>query len=683
MLVLATVPFHGRATEGPAGADAELEVLRSEYLNLPSAFQQRIADRAAIDAYQIKSYAVEATGSPTLDGTQMVRRPYDLGIRLVQPVHSEAAAEHRQNYQKMILPSRGFKAPILDEATNGSGIVVPSGPTNSLDLAAAELVNHRLAHDGLLPTLARVLNQLGAVEFTTNGRPGLLRLRALGFPDDLLACFASGRHDDPSQGSLEVVQFVARRLMEGVSIPALEAELASRSFRLPPAWSRFQVHSESGEQALDMLRMQVGGGYANGIVPGDNIDVIHQLVSGFPKATFTLSVPAEMTEAFHAWARQTLPLRKRQQLTLIVEPHRLETWAQDNGKAGFIKDAATGREQTATITPRYASRHEGASAFLPGESFLMDGLRASGHQVVHFPLLFQGGNLLAVTDPVTDKRLLILGEGEIHRNVALGLTRAQVTEAFRRGFGVDECVVLPGASYHLDFDLNVRAVNGELVAFVNDPLVAARAVLGLGIDTFERHGVIDRGTAIALRYDLNGREKRLAHERLSELAFAGQGSDGTFDAATASLFKTSSIDSAVGNLQVFLQALDLLESSTAEATDPPATGERADYLASLRRMLAAHRTQLDALKSLGWKVVPVPSMPNLYRSINYLNGIHHRDGYVMPAFGGFYEPLDQAAEAAFRETLGEGLAILPIQCAELQRKHGAVHCAAVAYSSAP
>ncbi len=100
-------------------------------------------------------------------------------------------------------------------------------------------------------------------------------------------------------------------------------------------------------------------------------------------------------------------------------------------------------------------------------------------------------------------------------------------------------------------------------------------------------------------------------------------------------------------------------------------------------MLAAHRTQLAALKSLGWKIVPVPSMPNLYRGINYLNGIHHRDGYVMPAFGGFYAPLDKAAEAVFRETLGEHATILPIQCAELQRKHGAVHCAAVAYPSAP
>lgn len=684
LLALLTVPLKGQASQGQAEADAsELELLRSHYLNLPPAFQQRIADRAVIDEYQIKHFAVAATGIPTPASAQMVRRPYDLGIQVVRPVLSETAAGQRSNYQQVMLPPRGFKAPILEAATNGLSLAWYALPTNSLDRAVAELIKHRLAHDGLLPTLARVLDRLGAEEFVTHGRPGLRRLRALGFPDDLLACFAPGRQADPTEGSLEVVQFVARRLVAGASLTALEAELAHRSFRLPAAWSRFQILSESGEPSIGMLRMQVGGGYAQGIVPGDSIDVIHQLVSGFPQATFTLSVPGEMAEAFHAWARQTLPLRKRQQLTLIVEPHRLETWAQDNGKAGFIKDRATGRDQPATITPRYASRHEGASAFLPGESFLMDGLRASGHPVVHFPLLFQGGNLLAVTDPVTDQRLLLLGEGEIHRNVALGLTRAQVIEAFRRGFGVDECLVLPGASYHLDFDLNLRAVKGELVAFVNDPLAAARAVLGLGIDTFERHGVIDRGTAIALRYDLNGRERRLARQRLSELTFAGQGSEGTFAAETAALFKVSGVDSAAGNLQVFLQALDLLESFTAEATEPPATGERAAYLAALRRMLSAHRAQLDTLKSFGWKIVPVPSMPNLYRGINYLNGIHHRDGYVLPVFGGFYAPLDQAAEAVFRETLGAGVAILSIQCAELQRKHGAVHCAAVAYPPAP
>jgi hypothetical protein len=84
-------------------------------------------------------------------------------------------------------------------------------------------------------------------------------------------------------------------------------------------------------------------------------------------------------------------------------------------------------------------------------------------------------------------------------------------------------------------------------------------------------------------------------------------------------------------------------------------------------------------KSQGWKVVAIPSMSDLYRSINYLNGIHHRNGYVMPVFGGFYAPLDNAATAAFRQALGSEFKITPILSAESQRHHGGVHCTAAAY----
>jgi hypothetical protein len=99
----------------------------------------------------------------------------------------------------------------------------------------------------------------------------------------------------------------------------------------------------------------------------------------------------------------------------------------------------------------------------------------------------------------------------------------------------------------------------------------------------------------------------------------------------------------------------------------------------MRRLNAARVAQTEVLKLQGWTIVAIPSMTDLYRGINYLNGIHHSGGYLMPAFGGFYAPLDNAAQAAFRRALGSGFKITPILSAECQRHHGGVHCAASAY----
>ena len=71
----------------------------------------------------------------------------------------------------------------------------------------------------------------------------------------------------------------------------------------------------------------------------------------------------------------------------------------------------------------------------------METVAASGHAVIASPLLYQGGDLLAVVDPSNGDRVLFIGEAEIHRNAAVGLTRDQILEAFRIEFSVS-----PGAS---------------------------------------------------------------------------------------------------------------------------------------------------------------------------------------------------------------------------------------------
>ncbi len=62
-----------------------------------------------------------------------------------------------------------------------------------------------------------------------------------------------------------------------------------------------------------------------------------------------------------------------------------------------------------------------------------------------------------------------------------------------------------------------------------------------------------------------------------------------------------------------------------------------------------------------------------------INGIQDRSRYLMPAYGGFYRSLDEAAAEVFRQTLGPGVDVVPILCGESQRRVGAVHCSAAAY----
>lgn len=659
---------------GPGGVSSTVE-----QLNLPSSFRQLIRDRKTIDEFQSRFYQVEPGTPPKPVRPRMRRSRTPEVFQLIESVQPEATARLRAGLGSAFVPRRGFRAPILDVSTGRLAVIEQTNIRSPENSRAANLVNDRLAYDGLLKTLAGVLERLGADRFVTNGRAGLAQLNAVGLPDDLLACFASGNFSDPVEASLEVVQSIAQALTEGSDTRTLDYEIAARHFHFPAAWTGFEVAAETGIHAIGLLRMQAGGGFADGIVSGGGLDVIGQLVSALPQADFMVSIPAGLTAPLSQWADQMLKLNRRHQMTLVAESSPVESWAQDNGKAGTARNPITGRRVLATLTPRYASRLEGLSAFLPGESFLMDGLRATGHRVIHSPLLFQGGNLLAVDDPRSGRRVLLVGEGALHRNVALGLSIDQVKEAFCRGFDVDECVVLPGVSYHLDFDVSIREIDGKLTAFVNDPMAAVRVILKLGVETLAQHGLIEEETVGVLRQDLIEGDGMLAHKKLSALVRDKIGTDGRYGAAMAAMFKSARFDLAEGNLRVFLQALDLLASSAISADDTAMDPERRDYLLALHRMEERRSRQLAALRLTGFEIKLVPSMPDLNRSINYLNGIQHREGYFLPVFGGFYSPLDKLAEQAFRSAIGTQAVIRRIQCADLQRAHGAVHCAAAAY----
>ena len=78
-------------------------------------------------------------------------------------------------------------------------------------------------------------------------------------------------------------------------------------------------------------------------------------------------------------------------------------------------------------------------------------------------------------------------------------------------------------------------------------------------------------------------------------------------------------------------------------------------------------------------MVPVPSLADAEVSLIAINGIQDPTRYLMPAYGGFYTPLDDAAAAALGAELGDGVQVIRILCGESQRRVGAVHCSVGVY----
>ena len=132
------------------------------------------------------------------------------------------------------------------------------------------------------------------------------------------------------------------------------------------------------------------------------------------------------------------------------------------------------------------------------------------------------------------------------------------------------------------------------------------------------------------------------------------------------------------DLVIAAQDTDAIRRLFETRTSWPGTRHAQAYMRSIRRRVADRRALHEQLRRLGWKVVPVPSLADADRGINYLNGLHERKRYIMPAYGGFYAPLDQAAAEVFAAEL-EGVEVVPILSGESQRRVGAVHCSVSAY----
>ena len=156
--------------------------------------------------------------------------------------------------------------------------------------------------------------------------------------------------------------------------------------------------------------------------------------------------------------------------------------------------------------PGSMPKRGGCATGLISGSVPVSGAAAIGAELIHSPLLFQGGNILCAVDPKTGERILLVADADIYRNTALGLTAAQAIEAFRVEFGCDRCEMIETASFHLDYDISVRAVDGKLIAMVNDPKAAAKIILqaAMPVTTQQAETLLDELTHSILIRTPNG-----------------------------------------------------------------------------------------------------------------------------------------------------------------------------------
>lgn len=649
-------------------------------LNLPEPFLRRAADRIVRSSYQERYHiVVRDEGGPdhsnSTTQTASSSRPAGRGseyfaISRHEPAGSVRAFRNALFEQRP--PLRGFRAPILEWVAETHPIQLPRDMPPNMRRAAA-VVARRLAFDGLVATLAQAVEKIGPTEFAGMRAERAEALWAIGLPVDLLAVFRPPGGN--SEDALAIVDYVTNRLSDGETAESMRDALQAMPFEFRPAHAGFHVATESGEHDVGAVRLQLTRGtYWGGIGAGGCLDMARQLVENLPNATFLASIEEKHLETFKSVAAGW-KLRRPDRLTLLPEPLAVSQWAQDNGKSGILHDEGKGRSVIATLVPRYASRGEDGSMFVPGESFLMDGVAAAGMTVIQSPLLFQGGNLLAVREPDTGERVLLIGEAEVYRNTALGLSFEQVLLAFRVEFAVDRCIVLPAVSFHIDFDVSLRVCDGRLTAFVNDSATAARIVLQAGIDALEKHGVLDEQSADAARNHVSADRPAEFLGIVGPAVGRRTNARRQFPESFANLFAIGPMDSPVGNLRCFLLAMDTFVHEAITPNDRHARS----YIRSFARR-ERERRQLAALFSAqGWRVVAVPSLADGNRSINFLNGLHTRGRYLMPAYGGLYQRLDAAAAGVFRREFGDEVEVIPVLSGESQRRAGALHCSASVY----
>ncbi len=641
-------------------------------LGLPDSFVRRVADRIVRSSYQAQYHLVSGEVVPPEDGVPTTAlNPKSIEAVTLRVCDPATVSEELKAYRERMPLGR----PFVRGFRLGRGLWPYDDPAAHPVEARREtalLVARSLPVRGLVVTTALAIESLGPHDYIRARTPQLTRLQEVGIPIDLLEFF------DRHGSGLALVRDIAQRIVAGSSVEDLESELSAIAFEFRASDRRFAAVSEAGDAPVQDIRVQLTRGDSWGkLDDGGSVEITRQILTALPDTRVTAHIEGKYIEVLRESLAGLTPAQ-RARMTVVPATTVVSQWAQDNGKAGSVDG------KSATLVPRYANRREDGSEFIEGEAYLFDALVAAGHRVVQSPLLFQGGDVLIASRPSLGQRWAFIGEAEIYRNVSLGLSYPQVLEAFRIELGVDRCVVLPSVSFHIDYDVSFRVVDGALVALVNDRDTAVDHIIRAGIAVLERAAFLTPTVAQELRSSLDAAGEDVAKRkpffhRLSELVYARVDSSGAFPTAFVRHFSDRDLHRAIGNFARFLTAIDIYIGDSFSARESARTGHQFALLRSYRRQKELAGELQALLVSHGIRVVAVPSLSDGERSVTAINGVHLPGLYLRPVYGGLFESLDQAAKATIVSALGDKVRIVDIQCAESQRRNGAVHCSIAPY----
>lgn len=653
----------------------------AEY-NLPDDFLRRVTDRRIRTAYeqQFRIVIADAPASqPTTSSqpnTASAAASRSANVRVVSDAMGASELDYWSSLSEGRPPIRAFRAALTDDAA-ARWPTMPAGPEQILECAVGDYVARNLAKLGLLTTTGGAIDASGIDRFVAASDADVDFLRSMGLPVDLLEHFIAPDSDAPMR-TLQVVRRIAEDLKRDYR-GTRQRNFADWKFRFCPtrpqdsADARIVLAPDSGECKLVGLRAQLTRG-DDWMAPGDggSLDLLRHVMQRVQPAELWIHIEERHLGGLMAQL-SARPISPRMQVTIVTSPLPVAQWAQDNARTALELDSSGEVRRRVALVPRFASRGEEAAIFVPGETLVQKQMCHAGMVVLQSPLHFQGGNLIVVGDVGSQERTLLVGEAEIWRNTSLGLREGPVIDAFRAEFGVARVVVLPAASYHIDYEVNVRKFPDRTIAMVNDPVTAARVIVSVGLEVLMKHGVITDADFSTARDLLKaGRDAdalNLAGPATARLAV----DFGRYPQRVAEWFSTNPADSGVGNFQRYLLALDILSAAAIAPDDVPDV-EDTTYVRALQRQTADRNELIKRVESLGWTVVRIPSIACGERSINYLNGIHDRSRFLMPTYGGIYTPLDEAAMRAVRGALGRDAQIIPLHCSESQRRDGAVRC---------
>lgn len=365
--------------------------------------------------------------------------------------------------------------------------------------------------------------------------------------------------------------------------------------------------------------------------------------------------------------------------TLLEVPDAIEVPC-DHAPAQFVRDAIAVLDRangsSVALVPRFPSRGEIGTPFahdlLPGTLYgLSEAMRAvnPANEARHSPLHFHGGDILCWHDG--DGAHVLVGEGTIARNTAMGLSESQAREAIARELNAVELVVLPAVTFHIDTCVSVLATPTGPAFLVADPVAAAGLIVLEGCERLRKAGALSPAHARAIAGAIarnDAPSNKLAFELLATHALTPLAEPGAPPLAT--MLCPGDADGGTASALRFLHAVDLVGALSNATASPPSVDA---YFNSIRRSLADLELLREILQSLG-TLHPINGGITGAHGVPAANMVHVLGVTLMPCFGGICARVD-AANQVMLTSMGRRVQAIP--SSESALRQGATRCSVV------